>query len=187
MPTFRLGSLNEVCRSPFLLHSPQVFASWPCWPHQLSLLTVPPCAASLGCENRGAVPPGSRHMALTTPGCSGPPVMALTSQAGGFWVGVCGLFAPSGVRSHRACSGLWTAEACDAEVRWPGCRFGEQGKVASASRPHAVTLVLAVRGHPRAGPGTLSPEDGETSGIPGATGGGQLIAATCVLLFLSCR
>lgn len=140
-----------------------------------------------GVESRGAVPPGSRHMPLTTPGCSGPPVMTLTNQAGGFWVGVCGLFAPSGVRPHRACSGLWTAEACDAEVRWPGCRFGEQGKVASASRPHAVTLVLAVRRHPRAGPGTLSPEDGETSGTPGATGRGQLIAATCVLLFLSCR
>lgn len=78
-------------------------------------------------ESEGTALPLAAHSGHSPPTApsSGPPAMALTSQAGGLWVGVwltvSSRVRPCGVYSEPP--GPWTAMVCGPEVR--GCSFGE--------------------------------------------------------------
>lgn len=95
------------------------------------------CTRAAG--SRGAALPSTPD--LWAPSCPGPPIMALTSQAGGLWVG--------GRGSLTVTQGLGPAGS----ALKPTLAGGHSRPVA-AFLPHTFTLMSAIKRCPRAGPET---------------------------------
>ena len=114
-------------------------SAFPC-PRGASLLGL-----YLSCrEPRSRPAPDSRSLGTQpcrTSSCPGPPTVALTSQAGGLWVGVCG--------SLTVTQGLGPAGS----ALKPTLAGGHSWHVA-AFLPHTFTLMSAIKRCPRAGPET---------------------------------
>lgn len=97
-----------------------------------------------GAGSRGAALPPTPDLwaqPCRAPSCSGPPIMTLTSQAGGLWVGVCG--------SLTVTQGLGPAGS----ALKPTLACGHSRRVA-AFLPHTFTLMSAIKRCPRACPET---------------------------------